>query len=74
MEVWIKIETGNDAFVDNETPETARILRELADRIDGHPHFSDGHEQSLRDYNGNEVGVCGVHDIPQILIQRIHKN
>ena len=60
METWIKIKMGNAAFVDNEGGETARILRGLADRIDGHPHFSAGHCQGLMDINGNDVGFCGV--------------
>lgn len=67
MEVWISITTDNDAFVDNETHEIARILVDLAGRIDGHPHFSDGHEQHLRDYNGNKVGFCSVYDEPHCL-------
>lgn len=67
METWIKISMDNDAFVDNQTGETARILRNLADRIDGHPHFSAGHDQALRDINGNEVGFCGVYDEPHCI-------
>ena len=53
---------SNDAFVcdDNQSRETARILREIADRIDGHPHFSPGHSQPIRDHNGNEVGNFDV--------------
>jgi hypothetical protein len=67
METWIKIGMDNDAFVDNQTGETARILQELAKRIDGHPSFSAGHDQSLRDINGNEVGFCGVYDEPHCI-------
>lgn len=64
MNVAIVIKADNDAFKDygagGESYEVARILRELADRIEGHPHFSDGHAQPLRDYNGNEVGWLSV--------------
>jgi len=52
----------NAAFTDNDDPshEAARILRDLAQRIDGHPHFSPGHSQALHDANGNEVGSAVV--------------
>lgn len=61
MRAKMEIRMDNAAFEDNESHETARILRALADRIDGHPHFSPGHEQALRDSNGNEVGFFGVY-------------
>ena len=62
MTVKIVIHADNAAFEDNEGQETARILRDLAKRIDGHPHFSAGHDQALRDVNGNEVGYLTVTD------------
>ena len=63
MNVTIKIDCDNAAFTecDDATYETARILRELADKIEGHPHFSPGFELPLRDSNGNDVGSLGVH-------------
>ena len=72
METWIKIEMDNSAFVDNDNQgsEVARILRKLAGYIDGHSHFSPGHDQALRDYNGNEVGFCGVYPAAKILTER----
>jgi hypothetical protein len=42
--------------------ETAWILRELATRLDGHPHFSPGHYQDLFDQNGKPVGYATVLD------------
>ncbi len=62
MNIKIDINTDNVAFTDNESQETTRILRNLANRIDGHPHFSPGHCQPLRDYNGNEVGHFDITD------------
>ena len=56
MYVKIEIETDNAAFEDNISQEVARILRALCDRIDGHPNFSEGHCQPLKDINGNTVG------------------
>jgi hypothetical protein len=53
--IRITIDTGNAAFSDgNKGAEVARILRELADRLD-----DSGAEVlpvTLRDYNGNRVG------------------
>jgi hypothetical protein len=62
MYTQIKIEMDNAAFEDDPTAEVARILREVAKRIDGHPHFSPGHDQPLRDANGNEVGYITVEE------------
>ena len=60
MKLFITLDMANDAFVENPSVEAARILRELAKRIENHPHFSDGHEQCLLDANGNEVGFADV--------------
>jgi len=60
MKLVIEINMTNDAFVNFRDAETARILRNLATRIDGHPHFSPGHDYALHDINGNEVGYCVV--------------
>jgi len=56
MKVLIKIECSNSEFEDNASYGVARILKSLAKRIEGHPNFSEGHEQPLTDINGNEVG------------------
>lgn len=61
MRTVIEIQMDNAAFEENGRDiEIARILRALAARIDGHSHFSPGHDQALRDSNGNEVGYCSV--------------
>lgn len=62
MNITIIINTDNAAFEDDPTIEVARILYDLAERVEGHPHFSPGHDQPLRDINGNEVGYVTVHD------------
>lgn len=50
--ISIKIKTVNAAFDGDEARETARILRELADKLE------QGREpDSLLDNNGNKVGT-----------------
>ncbi|MGA2263863.1 MAG: hypothetical protein ABSH28_20825 [Acidobacteriota bacterium] len=65
MRMTIEVDMNNAAFTEDgpgaESYEAARILRDLADRIECHPHFSPGHSQALRDINGNEVGRMGIH-------------
>lgn len=61
MHTIIRIDMDNAAF-EQPTYEVARILRDLAERVEGHPHFSPGHDNTLRDYNGNEVGFCQVRE------------
>jgi hypothetical protein len=60
METTIKIKMDNAAFDDDPSVEVARILRDLAKKIDGHPHFSPGFDCAILDQNGNEVGYCQV--------------
>jgi len=50
----LKIDTGNAAFQDTPAYEVARILRELADRMQerGFENYP------LRDANGNTVGTA----------------
>jgi hypothetical protein len=51
------IETGNAAFADGNAPaEVARILRNLADRIEGRACLPDS--VRLFDSNGNTVGFA----------------
>jgi hypothetical protein len=50
----LKIETDNYAFDDDPRPEVARILREVADRVE-HGIIATGY-RNVRDINGNVVG------------------
>lgn len=49
----LEVSTDNDAFAGGAGPEVARILRDLADKVEEH---SAGGEGLLRDYNGARVG------------------
>jgi hypothetical protein len=53
--ITITIKTGNAAFEDGEGYEVARILRELAERIEDQPNLHNTYIP-LMDYNGNKVG------------------
>lgn len=55
--VHIELTTGNAAFSDEPASEIARILRELADRIESGMATD---ETPLRDINGNRVGFCRI--------------
>lgn len=48
---------ANDAFQPDPRTEIARILRDLADRIEG--GLEDGTAR-LRDFNGNTVGLATI--------------
>lgn len=50
------IETGNAAFDDYPATELARILRDLAKRIESDP----AQYIPLHDFNGNKVGECQI--------------
>jgi hypothetical protein len=56
--ITITIKTGNAAFTDSPTAEIARILRRLAGQFerDGLP------PKTLRDINGNAVGIVQVEE------------
>ena len=56
--IRIEIDTDNAAFKgDDRRPEVARILRNLADHIQyGYVGLYHGHEQPLREINGNVIG------------------
>ncbi|MBZ5497748.1 MAG: hypothetical protein LAP85_15200 [Acidobacteriia bacterium] len=64
MRMKIEVEMENAAFTEDgpgaERHEAARILRDLANRIECNPHFSPGHSQALRDINGNKVGHMAI--------------
>jgi hypothetical protein len=62
MKFRLVIECNSEAFEEVPSAEVARILRELAGRIDWHPHFSPGHSQPVSDINGNEVGGFVIED------------
>ena len=53
VEFELKINADNDAFVDNEAAETARILHDIADDIAGSTTYCEG---NCIDLNGNKVG------------------
>jgi hypothetical protein len=55
MRFFAEINSSNAAFTDDPHSELARILRELADKIE---RGDDGGK--LRDVNGNSVGEYGV--------------
>ena len=48
----LKIETGSNSFSDDCNLELARILRELANRLE----FDGDASRSIKDTNGNTVG------------------
>jgi len=58
----IEIETENAAFDDEPASEAARILRDLASRLEreGVGEESHGREFKLSDINGNRVGFARV--------------
>jgi hypothetical protein len=64
MRMTIELEMNNAAFTEDgpgaESYEAVRILRDLADRVEGHPHLSPGYSQALRDINGNKVGRMDI--------------
>lgn len=55
--ITITLTTDHAAFEDNSSIEVARILRDLAERIERNGMES-GDEFVLRDYNGNKVGTA----------------
>ena len=58
----INIEDISEAC--DPSQSVARMLRELAGRIEDHPHFSPGHDQAIYDAAGREVGHAGVYGEP----------
>lgn len=50
----VKIDTENAAFDPDPTPELARLLRAIADRIETGDDY--GHFLTIYDVNGNDVG------------------
>ena len=62
METRITIRMDNAAFEEGASTEVARILSDLATRVDEYfyQQLSDGHPQPLQDVNGNRVGFVFV--------------
>ena len=56
----VRIGLGNDAFSCDGTLELARILREMADKVESSSFANMGCFQSVRDVNGNTVGQFAV--------------
>jgi hypothetical protein len=56
----LKIDLGNDSFRPTECVETARILRELADKLMQQQNFNSADYFMLADSNGNTVGGAEV--------------
>lgn len=55
MTVFINFDTCNDSFSDQAGNESARILRKLADSLDGLDSLQDD-TKKIYDLNGNFVG------------------
>lgn len=62
MKMIIKLNMGNAAFMENDFPndEAARILREMAAKLERNPPLSEGNDCALFDSNGHEVGFMTV--------------
>ena len=54
--IEIQLYTNNAAFEDNQGTEAARILRKIADSMDGWQEIDNDLAHPLHDYNGNRVG------------------
>ncbi len=60
MKVIIEFVLGSTEHEDDPSFEASRILRELAKRIEGHPHFSEGHCQPITAEAGDHIGWIDV--------------
>lgn len=61
MELNININTENDAFAGQEGKELARILRAMAQKLDGEDFDNDMQYQwKLKDANGNTCGTAVI--------------
>ena len=61
MVVRIMFDTGNDAFVGRRKEEICRVLRDAIKWIKEMDHVGRG-GFSLRDVNGNHIGLCKLSD------------
>ena len=57
---------------ESPSTEAANVLREMADRIDGHPHFSPGHSQPL--FGNGTVGEIGFFAVADVVDVMVHSN
>lgn len=60
MKLKVEINLDNAAFEPDAGTEAARLLRQLANDIDGNRLAVAGSVKSLRDVNGNAVGKAQV--------------
>lgn len=59
----VALSTNNAAFADDDLGyELARILREVADKVEGGAIVGPGSVIRLFDYNGNRVGFAALSD------------
>ncbi len=63
----IAIEGDNAAFDDDARGETARILRDVAQRIESGEDAN--YYRTIRDINGNRIGAFRFVDNPERLLQ-----
>lgn len=56
MRFTLTIDTDSAAFDDNRAHEIARILREIAGKVE---ESADGFSDKVRDFNGNICGFIG---------------
>lgn len=52
----VNLDCSSAAFEDNTEGEVARILREIADRVENRDAKFPGFYQTIHDINGNDVG------------------
>ena len=58
MKATITIDMSNAAFEDPQ--ELPRILKDLAERLEQRGSFEPGDSESVRDLNGNNVGMLKI--------------
>jgi len=75
----IQILTGNEAFCEESgertrasvNAEVARILRDLADKLEAAPYRDASGFRSLYDVNGNKVGDYQLAEVGHVRVERI---
>lgn len=69
MTLTLNLSCDNAAFADNSGAEIARILRDMADKVDGMIRYDakGTYSGDLRDINGNTVGKWECHQGPTAL-------
>lgn len=56
----VRVSLGNDAFSCDGTLELARMLRELADKVESQSMQDMSRFQNMRDVNGNPCGQYAI--------------